>query len=319
MITARNASRWFIVSQALKKVLIPMNLSWQVGDTRITRIEELLGPLFDPVQFFPAFDPEMLIEHKDWLFPNHVDARSGRIIASMHAWLIETPHHNILIDSCIGNDKDRTPYRNWHEMNTDWMSRLQSTGLSPADIDYVLCTHLHVDHVGWNTVWVNGTWQPTFANARYVIAEAELRHLEATLNAIDPGDEFALVNQKTYFDSIQPVLHQTDLVVHSQALISDRLNIDLTPGHTPGSLTIALSSQGEEARFCGDICHHPLQVYEPTMNSAYCELPEQAIATRLALLEDCAENGHLLMPAHFGPSHAAKVYRSGEAFNLSWH
>jgi glyoxylase-like metal-dependent hydrolase (beta-lactamase superfamily II) len=108
------------------------------------------------------------------------------------------------------------------------------------------------------------------------------------------------------------------LIIESQELISDRLAIDLSPGHTPGSITLRVSHRDQTARFCGDICHHPLQVYEPWMNSAYCQLPEQAIATRHSLLETCAEDNALLMPAHFGPSHAARVHRRGSKFSLSW-
>ena len=295
-----------------------MNMTWQVGDTLVTRIEELMGPLFNPVRFFPDFDPDLLKKHEDWLLPHHFDPECGRIIASMHSWLIETPHHKILVDGCIGNDKDRLPHRDWHQMKTDWPNRLRATGVSPDEIDFVLCTHLHVDHVGWNTQQVDGSWQPTFSNARYLFSKIELDSLEASLRDLDVNDEFALLNQKTYHDSIAPVLNRTDLIIESQELISDRLAIDLSPGHTPGSITLRVSHRDQTARFCGDICHHPLQVYEPWMNSAYCQLPEQAIATRHSLLETCAEDNALLMPAHFGPSHAARVHRRGSKFSLSW-
>jgi len=127
-----------------------------------------------------------------------------------------------------------------------------------------------------------------------------------------------LVNQKTYHDSIKPILPQTDLVIESMDLISDRLSIALTPGHTPGSITLGLTSFDERARFCGDICHHPLQIYEPSMNSAYCELPEQAIQSRINLLEECAEDNLLLMPAHFGPSHAGRVRRKASAYEFKF-
>jgi glyoxylase-like metal-dependent hydrolase (beta-lactamase superfamily II) len=295
-----------------------MNLSWQLGDTKITRIEELIGPLFDPVRFFPDFHKDLIKKHQDWLLPNHLDMTSGRIIASMHSWLVETPHHKILIDGCIGNDKDRNPYRDWHQMQTNWPAKLQYAGVSPAEIDYVLCTHLHVDHVGWNTQLIDGSWQPTFPRARYVFSKVELAQLEQSLQNLDDSDQFALVNKKTYYDSIAPILGQTDLVVESHDLISDRLSIQLTPGHTAGSITLSVASEGEGARFCGDICHHPLQAYEPWMNSAYCELPNEAIDARRTLLETCAEDNLLLMPAHFGPSHAAYVDRRGDSFSLRW-
>ena len=107
-------------------------MQWQIGNVRITRIEELIGPLFDPVSFFPDFDTGYFEAHRDWLFPDHVDAKTGRIIASMHSWLIETSHHKILVDTCIGNDKQRMPYRDWHEMNTPWLQNLAQAGGQPG-------------------------------------------------------------------------------------------------------------------------------------------------------------------------------------------
>jgi hypothetical protein len=146
---------------------------WKIGSSTITRIEELIGPLFDPETFFPDYSKEIIEQHRDWIYPNHVDETSGRIIASMHSWLIESAHHKILVDTCIGNDKERMPYRDWHRMQSPWMTNLKAAGVSPEEIDYVMCTHLHVDHVGWNTRLQDGQWVPTFPNARYVFSEIE--------------------------------------------------------------------------------------------------------------------------------------------------
>jgi glyoxylase-like metal-dependent hydrolase (beta-lactamase superfamily II) len=295
-----------------------MNQSWQIGDTRITRIEELTGPLFDPTRFFPDYQVEVFEKHRHWLYPNHCDEASGRIIASMHSWLIQTPHHNILVDGCIGDDKERMPYRNWHRMQTPWLANFTAAGVAPEDIDFILCTHLHVDHVGWNTRLVNGEWVPTFPNARYVISETELRFWQEQHASASADDAFASVNKQTFEDSVQPILGQSQLIIRDEDLIGDRLFIAITPGHTPGSVTLRLSADQDRAYFCGDICHHPIQVYEPHWNSAYCELPEQAIHTRRQLLETCASENALLMPAHFGPSHAGLVQRRGEGFSFLW-
>jgi glyoxylase-like metal-dependent hydrolase (beta-lactamase superfamily II) len=295
-----------------------MNQSWLLGDTRVTRIEELTGPLFDPTQFFPAYHPDVFKRHSDWLYPHHCDKDSGRIIASMHSWLIQTPHHNILVDGCIGNDKERMPYRDWHRMQSPWFSHFTAAGVTPEDIDFVLCTHLHVDHVGWNTRLDNGEWVPTFPNARYVMSAAELQFWQKQHARASSEDAFASVNKQTFEDSVQPILGQSQLVINDEDLISDRLFIANTPGHTPGSVTLRLSAQQDRAYFCGDICHHPIQVYEPHWNSAYCELPDQAISTRRQLLETCASENALLMPAHFGPSHAGLVQRKGEDFSFQW-
>ena len=284
-----------------------------MGNCTVTRIEELIGPLFDPVRFFPDYTPAMFEKHREWLYPIHADEASGNIISSMHSWLIQTPHHNILVDTCIGNDKDRMPFHDWHQMQSPWMERLRDTGVGPDDIDFVMCTHLHVDHVGWNTVRKDGQWVPTFANATYVFAEAEYNFWKAERTDPEP-DAFHSVGNKTFDDSILPVMHLARLIEGETELIADMLRVTPAPGHTPGSVTISLDDANEQAIFTGDILHHPIQVYEPHWNSAYCELPDQAIATRHHVLEQCCAHDSLMMPAHFGPSFAGKVRAASEGF-----
>ncbi len=290
---------------------------WQIGETRITRIEELMGPLFDPVRFFPDYSAEIFEKHRNWLYPQHADEASGRIIASMHSWLIETPHHKILIDTCIGNDKERMPYRDWHQMHTSWLVNLREAGTSPEQIDYVMCTHLHVDHVGWNTRLVDGQWVPTFPNAVYVFSETEFNFWQAQ-RAHEDQNAFNAVNRQTFDDSVLPVMALSQLVEGEMDIIDDLLHVSPTPGHTPGSISLTLASAGEQAMFTGDICHHPIQVYEPHWNSAYCEIPDQAISTRRAVLESCAEDHTLMMPAHFGPAFAGYVHPTGDAFRFEF-
>jgi glyoxylase-like metal-dependent hydrolase (beta-lactamase superfamily II) len=290
---------------------------WQIGNNKITRIEEMIGPLFDPVQFFPDFHPDSFAQHRDWLYPNHVDEKSGRIIASMHSWLIETGHHNILIDTCIGNDKPRMPYRNWHEMQTPWLTNLTNTGVTPEDIDFVMCTHLHVDHVGWNTQLKDGQWVPTFPNAKYIFSDTEYEFWKAEREQKD-GDDFAAVNNQTFDDSVVPIMHLAELVSGETELITDLLTIKPAPGHTPGSIAIELSSKKELGVFTGDICHHPIQVVNPQWNSAFCELPDQAIRTRLNILEQCHNQNALMLPAHFGPGFAGYIREQKSAFSIEF-
>lgn len=289
--------------------------SFTLGNIKVTRIEELIGPLFDPKRFFPDFTPAAFDEHRDWLYPNHVDAGSGNIIASMHAWLIQTPHHNILVDTCIGNDKERVPYRDWHHMQTPWLTNLKAAGVNPTDIDFVMCTHLHVDHVGWNTQLQDGQWLPTFPNARYIFSEAEYNFWEGERKREDP-ETFNAVNNQTFDDSVMPIMHLAELVSGEVELIADMLHISPAPGHTPGSITIRLSDQSHKALFTGDICHHPIQVVNPEWNSNFCELPEQAIATRKSVLAYCEQNQALMMPAHFGPGFAGHVVEQNGGFGF---
>jgi glyoxylase-like metal-dependent hydrolase (beta-lactamase superfamily II) len=292
-------------------------MQWQIGNVKITRIEELMGPLFDPASFFPDFDPNHFEEHRDWLFPDHVDAKTGRIIASMHSWLIETSHHKILVDTCIGNNKQRMPYRDWHEMNTPWLQNLAQAGVSPDEIDFVMCTHLHVDHVGWNTQLKDGQWVPTFPNAKYIFSKVEhdfwlqQRHKNSS-------ESFAAVNNQTFDDSITPIMHLAELIEGDTELIADLLNIKPAPGHTPGSITIEVQDKGELGIFTGDICHHPIQVAEPELNSAYCELPDAARKTRRNVLERCCGESALMLPAHFGPGFAGHIRASGKGFRIDF-
>jgi len=291
---------------------------YQFGDIRVSRIEEMLGPMFDPIRFFPDLNTQMFERHASWLYPNHVDPESGRIVASMHSWLIDTGHTKILVDTCLGNHKDRMPYRNWDQLDTPWLRRLEATGVKRTDIDYVCCTHLHVDHVGWNTQLVDGTWVPTFPNARYLFSQAELDHLRHELSALDPDDTFGAVNAKTYEDSVAPILQQADLITENQALAQTGIELLLTPGHTPGSMTLRLTSETHPIYFTGDVCHHPIQMLYPEMNSAYCQIPEAAVATRRELLARCDREDALLLPAHFGPPHGCKVRAQESAFTPLW-
>lgn len=292
-------------------------MQWQVGNIKVTRIEEMLGPLFDPVRFFPDYDPAIFDKHRTWLYPDHVDAVSGNIIASMHSWLIQTPHHNILVDTCIGNDKQRLPFRDWHEMNTPWLKNLQRSGVTPDDIDFVMCTHLHVDHVGWNTRLQDGQWVPTFPNARYIFSQQEYAFWEHERQQQEP-DTFTAVNHQTFDDSVLPIMHLAQLVDGETELIADLLRILPAPGHTPGSIAIEITHQGESGLFTGDICHHPIQVAEPAWNSAYCELADQAKQTRSQILTHCADSGCLMLPAHFGGGFAGQIRAADDHFYIDF-
>jgi len=290
--------------------------SWQIGNSTVYRIEEQYGPLFDATTFFPDFDESVIQQHAHWMCPSYYDLSNHRLIASIHSFVIKTPHHTVLIDGCIGNDKSRMPYRDWHLMNTPYLSRLQTIGISPADVDFVMCTHLHVDHVGWNTRLENGQWVPTFPNAKYLFSKTEFEFWQAERNK-NEGETFAAINNQTFDDSVLPIMHLAELIEGQHEVISDLLAIQPAPGHTPGSITISLSEGGEEALFSGDIMHHPIQIAETHWNSAYCELPEQAIATRRDVLSHCCNHGSLLMPAHFAYPFCGHIHQDDKGFRLS--
>ena len=291
-------------------------LSWRFGDVTVTRVEESAGPLFDPATFFPDYDAERF-HAEAWMQPDFVSA-DGKMMASMHTWVIRTPRHTVLIDSCVGDDKERLPFRDFHQLKSPWLANLEAAGVRPERVDYVLCTHLHVDHVGWNTRLQDGRWVPTFANARYLFGRAEYAHWESE-RSVENVRGFAAMSQKVYDDSVLPVMQAglVDLVGDDHELLDALLRIRLAPGHTPGSITIDLTTPQRRALFTGDILHHPIQVLLPEWNSAFCGAPEQARQTRRRVLEQCAQSQAVLMPAHFGKPHCGHVHRQGDAFSFA--
>lgn len=290
---------------------------WGVGSSSVFRVEELLGQLFDKSRFFAGYDPEIMESLKEWLGANHISPE-GNIISSIHSWLIEIDGKRVLVDGCVGDAKDRMPFRDWHEMRTSWLDNLHAAGCTPDDVDFVMCTHLHVDHVGWNTRLENGRWVPTFSNARYLFSTTEYEFWKAR-RAEELTSGFEVVGNKVFDDSVLPVVEAglVDLVDGDHDIL-DGLRIEPAPGHTPGSITLELHTAGERALFTGDIMHHPIQIRLPDWNSAFCELPDEARATRRRVLEHCADTGALLMPAHFGWPHAGTIRREGGTFAIDY-
>jgi glyoxylase-like metal-dependent hydrolase (beta-lactamase superfamily II) len=290
---------------------------WQFGDVRVTRIEESAGLGFQCDQLLPDWTSEAVAEHLHWLVPGYFDPASGRSVTSIHTWLVKTPSHTVLIDTCVGNHKERPWVPRFHQLDTPWLDRLSRAGVTPDDVDFVLCTHLHTDHVGWNTFLKDGRWVPTFPNARYVFSQDEHDHWSPETNpglAISRPDRAAI-----YTDSVLPVvLSKQALILNGSHAIDDWLSIEPAPGHTPGHIVIRLKDNSRRTRalFTGDIMHHPIQVVKPMWNSCFCDLPEQARTTRSRVLETCVEEGALLMPAHFADPHVGRIERSGDGFRL---
>ena len=241
--------------------------------------------------------------------PNHYDADKKRFVLSVHSWLIRTQHHNILVDTCGGDDKERPDFLAFHQKKTGYLTRLAAAGLRPEDIHFVLCTHLHIDHVGWNTRLDNGRWVPTFPNAKYVFSSHDLALYDAGAGI---GGESA-ERRQVYADSVLPILEAKQATPVTGAYkLGDGLLIEPSPGHTPGHVTLLAEGGGKSALFTGDILHHPIQVFEPDWNSAFCVDQPAARVTRRRVLAQCADHGSLLCPAHFGAPHCGHVARTAD-------
>lgn len=277
---------------------------WRIGAVTITRILEL-APLTVSTEWLLKTTTATALRHA-WLQPEYVTP-DGRLKALIQAFVIEAGDKRILVDPCIGNDKPRTNGM-FSGLRGPFLERLAAAGFPPETIDVVLCTHLHVDHCGWNTRLVDGRWVPTFPNARYLFARVELEHAAA-----DTFDDQDLV----YADSIQPVIAagQAEIIEFDHRIVGE-VTLRPTPGHTPGHCSIVITSEGETAIITGDMIHHPLQACEPDVCSNFCAHDAEAIATRRATLDWCAENGVVLFGSHFAGPTAVRVTADGTGWRL---
>jgi glyoxylase-like metal-dependent hydrolase (beta-lactamase superfamily II) len=287
--------------------------TWTIGGTAVTRIEEQVGPN-DVVagQFLSGLVRERFEKHLPWMVPTHYDPARDRLITSCHSWVIRGRGRTILLDTCGGNHKDRPWLPRFHQQNTAYLERLQAAGVSPAEVDIVLCTHLHADHVGWNTRLENGRWVPTFPRARYLYSRVEDERWNPEI-----GDR-RLRNPdraRVYDDSILPVIAAGQaLLIEMEHALGDGLTVRPAAGHTPGQVLLDLCDGDDAALFCGDAIHHPVQVYEPSWNNRADDLPDVARATRLHLLQHCAQTGALLFPTHFAAPHVVIIASHADGF-----
>ncbi len=281
-------------------------MQWQVGQVRITKVVELEstgGSRF----LLPQATPEE-IQRIDWMAPHFADER-GRLKLSIHALIIETPTRRILVDTCLGNDKQGRNIPHWNERQGSFLADLAAAGYPAESIDTVLCTHLHVDHVGWNTRLVNGAWVPTFANARYIFGRTEFEHWAAQEGRADMRTVFE--------DSVRPILDAglAELVPVDHQLCPE-VRLLPTPGHTPGHVSVRISSGGEDAIITGDLAHHPCQMAHPHWNSLADMDPVAAEATRRAFFAGLAGKPVLVIGTHFAGPSAGRVTREGSGFRL---
>lgn len=277
-------------------------LRWQVGDVRITRIQELEAPGLSWI--LPDATEENLAKI-DWIGPFVAD--NGKGVASVHALLLEAPGRTVVVDTCIGNDKERSiPF--WSGLQTRFLEDFEAAGKGVAAVDTVVCTHLHIDHVGWNTRLVDGRWVPTFDRARYLVGRTEWEHWSRE------GDD----DQKQILaDSVRPLFDADKVdLVESDHAICDEIVLEPTPGHTPGHVSVHVTSRGEEAVITGDLMHHPAQAAHPEWCSAADSDRAQALETRRAFLARYADTPTLVIGTHFAGPTAGRLVRDGDAYRL---
>ena len=287
----------------------------RIGEFTVSRVMQYEGPIFEPEFLFPDADSATIEANEDWLIPSFIDPGTGRLIMSFHSYVVRTPRHTIVVDTCLGNDKHRPAREVWHMRNGSYLEDLSAMGVRPEDVDFVMCTHLHVDHVGWNTRLIDGRWVPTFPNARYIFARTELEHWQ-TVAAAKPG---APINHGSYQDSVLPVVEAGQVVlVEDDHQIEDGIWLEGAPGHTPGNVMVRLRSAGEDAVLTGDTIQHPLQLARPDWSSRFCDDPDLSRKSRTALIEGAADTPTVVLTGHFPDPVAGRIVRSGDAFRFRY-
>lgn len=265
----------------------------KIGDVTVTKVVEL-DRSSTPIGFMlPDSTPERIAAQREWLGPELLDPATGNHKATIHSYIVRTPWHTIVIDTCVGNDKPRHGLEPWHMRKGTYLGDLAAAGLKPEDVDLVVCTHLHVDHVGWNTRLEGGRWVPTFPKAKYVFARDEFEFWKKETEA--GREEFGLIG-----DSVMPIVTASlARLVPSDHVIDDRLQLEPSPGHTPGHVNVRLRTTAGEAVFTGDMMHRPIQVAETGWNSRFCSDQDLARQTRPAFVEKHADADILILAAHF--------------------
>ena len=280
-----------------------MTERWNMGGIDVAKVEEQIWEI-SPRWLFANADYETIREHQHLLAPHYI-TEAFKLKLSIHSFVLRTAHHTILIDTCVGNHKERS-IDSWNQMNTPYLERLAAAGVKPEEVDYVFCTHLHVDHVGWNTRLQDGRWVPTFPNARYLYNRTEFDHWA---NSDDPHQAPVMA------DSVNPIIEarQVDFVDAGHQ-IDDGVCVLATPGHTLGHCSVLL---GERAGvITGDMVHHPVQFIDPHIYSHADSDSPQAIASRVEHFARWCDDGTAVLGTHFATPTVVRLSTAGSGYAL---
>ncbi|MFD7558602.1 MBL fold metallo-hydrolase [Streptomyces sp. NPDC059835] len=280
-----------------------------LGDVEVIRVVEWQGPFVPARDLVPDAAAEVWKDNERELAPDHWDPESDRAVMALQTWVLRSAGRTVLVDTGVGNGRERPGSPQFHQWQGDFLGQLARAGVRPEDVDVVVNTHVHGDHVGWNTVGVPGEWAPAFPNAQYLIPAADDFHF-------GPGNAYAKGlredDRLIYEDSIEPVHRAGQSLLWDGAhRIDENLTLESAPGHTPGSAVLRLASGADRAVFVGDLLHSPVQILGPACNSCFCMDASQAEASRRRVLQRAADERELVVPAHFGGSGAVEVRRDG--------
>lgn len=296
----------------------------RLGDVELFRVIEWEGPIAPPAAIVPTAPADLWEQNRSWLAPDFWDPEADAYRAAMNTWVLRSAGTTIVVDTGIGNDKYRPYFPLLSYLRTDFLARLAAVGVEPEDVDVVVNTHVHSDHVGWNTTLRDGEWIPTFPNARYVLNSTDVDYWNPVnghvKRAVVAGLTADYGNQNMFEDSVAPILQEglADLWDGSH-VIDENLRLDVQAGHTPGSAVLTVQSGSDRAVLVGDLVHSPVQILDPELHSCFDEDPQQARTARRRVLSWAADHTALVLPAHFPGSGGAEVSRQGDGFAIrSW-
>jgi glyoxylase-like metal-dependent hydrolase (beta-lactamase superfamily II) len=288
-----------------------MRTHYGVEDLTVHRIvEQEYG--FTPMrEFLPSLSSELLDENRWWLEPAALDPRTNHVVLCFQSYVVRTPHHTVLVDTCIGNDKNHAHRPAWHRKNDpNWMNALRAAGVGVDDIDFVMCTHLHGDHVGWNTRLESGRWVPTFPKARYLFSKKEFDYWDG----VHRTTPLSVME-----DSVLPIIDakRAELIASDHAL-DDHVRLFPTPGHTPDHFAVAIGRKADAAVFTGDLIHSPLQARYPELIMRADTDAPLAARTRRAFLERYCDSDTLCCTMHFPSPSVGRIKRWGSGFRCDY-
>lgn len=290
----------------------------KIGNAQVSRVLEYAAPTHDPAFLFPDLSADELAALGPKVAPHHYVPAMNRLIVTIQLWVVRMDDKVIVIDTGVGNRKTRQAAR-MHSLNgllPEWMT---AVGAGFDQVTHVIQTHMHADHTGWNTIPDgDGGWKPTFPNARYLMPTSDFNYWKTK---VLEGPDMTMDDSWT--DSVMPIIDAglAEFIDDDAGEILPGLTAEPVPGHSPGMMSYRLTSNGEEGLFCADVFHSPLQILKPDLNTAYCAIPDLARETRARVLADCADQGTLIMPMHFGAPHCGYIRRDGEGYvfeGASW-